>query len=74
MNAATASSSRSASMQSMAEKLFQTMGRPEPISDPRYATNTDRVRNDLELDAIVADFMRERTCSKKTSRSSTLPA
>ena len=51
----------SASMQSMAEKLFQTMGRPELISDPRYATNTDRVRNDLELDAIVADFMRERT-------------
>lgn len=51
----------SASMQSMAEKLFQTMGRPELITDPRYATNTDRVRNDLELDAIVADFMRERT-------------
>jgi formyl-CoA transferase len=51
----------SASMQSMAEKLFQTMGRPELISDPRYATNTDRVRNDVELDSIVADFMRERT-------------
>lgn len=51
----------SASMQSMAEKLFQTMGRPELIADPRYATNTDRVRNDVELDAIVADFMRERT-------------
>ena len=51
----------SASMQSMAEKLFQTMGRPEFITDPRYATNTDRVRSDVELDSIVADFMRERT-------------
>jgi crotonobetainyl-CoA:carnitine CoA-transferase CaiB-like acyl-CoA transferase len=51
----------SASMQSMAEKLFQTMGRPDLIADPRYATNTDRVRNDDALDPIVADFMRQRT-------------
>jgi formyl-CoA transferase len=51
----------SASMQSMAERLFQTMGRPDLITDPRYRTNTDRIRNDEELDAIVADFMRQRT-------------
>jgi crotonobetainyl-CoA:carnitine CoA-transferase CaiB-like acyl-CoA transferase len=51
----------SASMQSMAERLFQAMGRPELITDPRYATNTERVRNDRELDPIVAAFMRERT-------------
>jgi formyl-CoA transferase len=53
--------SLSASMQSMAEKLFQTIGRPELISDPRFATNTDRVRNDRELDPIVAEFMGQRT-------------
>lgn len=51
----------SASMQSMAEKLFTTMGRPDLIADPRYRTNTDRIRNDAALDAIVADFMKART-------------
>jgi crotonobetainyl-CoA:carnitine CoA-transferase CaiB-like acyl-CoA transferase len=51
----------SASMQSMAERLFQVMGRDDLIRDPRFATNTDRVRNNDAIDAIVADFMRERT-------------
>ena len=51
----------SASMQSMAERLFHTMGRPDLIDDPRFRTNTDRVRNNDAIDAIVADFMRQRT-------------
>ena len=51
----------SASMQSMAERLFHTMGRPDLIDDPRFLTNTDRVRNNDAIDAIVADFMRQRT-------------
>ncbi|MBL8384228.1 MAG: CoA transferase [Burkholderiales bacterium] len=51
----------SASMQSMAERLFHTMGRPDLIDDPRFRTNTDRVRNVDAIDAIVADFMRART-------------
>lgn len=50
----------SASMQSMAVRLFATMGRPDLIADPRYRTNTDRIRNDVELDAVVADFMKAR--------------
>ena len=29
-------------------------------SDPRFRTNTDRVRNNDAIDAIVADFMRQR--------------
>jgi crotonobetainyl-CoA:carnitine CoA-transferase CaiB-like acyl-CoA transferase len=51
----------SASMQSMAQRLFQVMGREDLIRDPRFATNTDRVRHNDAIDAIVAAFMRERT-------------
>ena len=51
----------SASMQSMAERLFHTMGRPDLIDDPRFRTNTDRVRNNDAIDAIVAEFMGQRT-------------
>jgi crotonobetainyl-CoA:carnitine CoA-transferase CaiB-like acyl-CoA transferase len=47
----------SASMQSMAEKLFHLMGRPELLQDPRFRTNTDRVRHNDEIDSIVAEFI-----------------
>ncbi|MEZ5659801.1 MAG: CoA transferase [Burkholderiaceae bacterium] len=48
----------SASMQSMAERLFTMMGRPELIDDPRFRTNTDRIANNDAIDAIVADYIR----------------
>lgn len=51
----------SASMQSMAEKLFQLMGRPDVLQDPRFHTNTDRVRNNDAIDAIVAEFIARHT-------------
>jgi crotonobetainyl-CoA:carnitine CoA-transferase CaiB-like acyl-CoA transferase len=51
----------SASMQSMTERLFHAMGRPDLISDPRFATNTDRVKNIDEIDAIVAGFIASRS-------------
>jgi crotonobetainyl-CoA:carnitine CoA-transferase CaiB-like acyl-CoA transferase len=51
----------SASMQSMAEKLFQLMGRPDVLQDPRFRTNTDRVRNNDAIDAIVAEFIARHT-------------
>lgn len=51
----------SASMQAMAERLFRVIGRPELISDPRFATNTARVVNNDLLDPIVAEFMRAHT-------------
>ena len=51
----------SASMQSMAERLFTVMGREDLLTDPRFRSNTDRVRNNDAIDAIVADFMRQRT-------------
>jgi crotonobetainyl-CoA:carnitine CoA-transferase CaiB-like acyl-CoA transferase len=51
----------SASMQSMAERLFAAMGRADVLDDPRFRTNTDRVRNNDAIDAVVAAFIRERT-------------
>ncbi len=47
----------SASMQSMAERLFKTIGREDLIDDPRFLTNADRVRNNDILDPIVGKFM-----------------
>jgi formyl-CoA transferase len=51
----------SASIQSMSERLFAAIGRPDLIADPRYKTNSDRVRNAPELDAIIGAFIAERT-------------
>ncbi len=51
----------SASTQGMTEKLFRSIGREELISDPRFRTNADRVRNGIELDRIIADFIGGRT-------------
>ena len=41
----------SASTQGMAERVLVKIGRPELVKDPKFATNIERVRNGLELDA-----------------------
>jgi crotonobetainyl-CoA:carnitine CoA-transferase CaiB-like acyl-CoA transferase len=51
----------SASMQSMAKRVFDVIGRPELIEDPRFRTNTDRVRNRDEVNAIVAAWFATKT-------------
>jgi len=51
----------SASIQVMAERVFRAIGRPEMIDDPRFRTNTDRVRHIDECDGAVAAFIAERT-------------
>lgn len=51
----------SASMQVMAERVFRAIGKPEMIDDPRFRTNTDRVRNIDACDAAVADFIAARS-------------
>jgi crotonobetainyl-CoA:carnitine CoA-transferase CaiB-like acyl-CoA transferase len=51
----------SASMQVMAERMFRAIGKPEMIDDPRFRTNTDRVRNIDACDGAVADFIAERS-------------
>jgi crotonobetainyl-CoA:carnitine CoA-transferase CaiB-like acyl-CoA transferase len=47
----------SGSMQSMAMRILDTIGRPELKTDPRFATNDARVRNRDELDAIIGGFI-----------------
>jgi formyl-CoA transferase len=51
----------SASMQAMAERLFNTIGRSDLISDSRFLSNADRVAHNDELDPIVAEFMASHT-------------
>jgi crotonobetainyl-CoA:carnitine CoA-transferase CaiB-like acyl-CoA transferase len=54
----------SASIQAMAERLFRAIGRGEMIDDPRFRTNTDRVRNIDECDGIVAAWIAARTLAE----------
>ncbi len=54
----------SASIQAMAERVFNAIGRPDMIADPRFRTNTDRVRNIDACDTIVADFIAARTLAE----------
>ncbi len=51
----------SASIQAMAERLLRAIGRPDMIADPRFRTNTDRVRNAEECEAPIAEFIAART-------------
>ena len=51
----------SASTQATAERVFRVIGRPELIDDPRFRTNSDRVRNIEACDKVVADFVATRT-------------
>jgi len=47
----------SGSMQSMAMKILDTIGRPELKDDPRFATNDARVKNRDALDRIIGAFI-----------------
>jgi len=51
----------SASIQSMAERLFRKIGRADMIDDPRFRTNADRVKNIDACDRPVAEFIKART-------------
>jgi crotonobetainyl-CoA:carnitine CoA-transferase CaiB-like acyl-CoA transferase len=45
-------------------RLAAAIGRPELPEDPRFRDNPSRIANDAVLDAIVADWMRERTTAE----------
>ena len=51
----------SASTENMAKRLFEAIGRPDILEDPRFRTNADRVTHADELDAILAAHLVERT-------------
>lgn len=50
----------SASTQDMAARLFRAIGRPEMIEDPRFSTNSARLDNVEEVDAVVGGFIAAR--------------
>jgi crotonobetainyl-CoA:carnitine CoA-transferase CaiB-like acyl-CoA transferase len=54
----------SASIQAMAERLFRAIGREDMISDPRFRTNTDRVRNAEACEAPIAAFIAARSLAE----------
>lgn len=51
----------SGSIQAMAKRIFEVIGRPEMIADPRFATNTDRVRHRALVDEAVGGWFATRT-------------
>lgn len=51
----------SGSMQAMAMRILDTVGRPELKTDPRFADNAARVKHRAELDRIIGEFIAART-------------
>ncbi len=51
----------SASAQSIAERVFRAIGRPELNEDPRYQTMAARVEHADAIDAILTEWMRQHT-------------
>src|SRR5918912_318384 len=54
----------SASIQAMAERLFRAIGREDMIADPRFRTNSDRVRNAEACEAPIVEFIAARTLAE----------
>lgn len=51
----------SGSTQRMAERVLAAIGHPELIRDVRYQDNAARIANVESLDALIGDFVRQRT-------------
>ncbi len=58
----------SASIQTMAKRLLEGIGRGELIEDKRFRTNTDRVAHAEELDAIIGAWVGVRTLEENLRR------
>jgi formyl-CoA transferase len=54
----------SASIQAMAERLFRAIGHEDVIADPRFRTNSDRVRNAEACEAPIVAFIGARTLAE----------
>jgi crotonobetainyl-CoA:carnitine CoA-transferase CaiB-like acyl-CoA transferase len=57
----------SGSMQSMAMKILDTIGRPDLKTDARFCSNDARVKNRDELDTIIGQFIAVRTQEENLS-------
>ena len=55
----------SASIQAMAERLFRAIGREDMIADPRFRTNTERVKNAEDCEAPIVAFIAARTLGRE---------
>ncbi len=51
----------SSSTQAIFVKLMKSIGRPELVEDPRFRTNSDRIRHIEEIDAVVRDAVAQLT-------------
>jgi crotonobetainyl-CoA:carnitine CoA-transferase CaiB-like acyl-CoA transferase len=58
----------SASMQSMAERLYAAVGVPDMIRDPRFATNSARLAHPDEAERPVAEFIAARDLAECLAR------
>ena len=54
-------------MQSMAERIFHAIGRPELVNDPRFRTNDERLTHRDALDEIISEFIARRSRSENLS-------
>ena len=50
-----------ASMQTVVERLFRAIGRPDLIADDRFATTAARLVHNEALDEIIGGYIRDRT-------------
>ncbi len=51
----------SASTENMARRMFASIGRPELADDPRFHTNSDRLKHADEFDALIGPIIAQRT-------------
>ena len=54
----------SASIQAMAERLFRAIGHDDMIADPRFRTNSDRVKNAEACEAPIVAFIAARSLAE----------
>ena len=54
----------SGSTPAVARRIFEIIGRPEMNEDPRFATNSDRVKNRAEVDEAVGAWFAQRPSSE----------
>lgn len=57
----------SASTQDMTERVLRSIGRPDLVENPRFATNEQRVANGAELDGIIGAFVAQRTLEENVA-------